>query len=56
VLENNEVNGIYDINSTIRQARRIIQIYTEIAQSNPLKDNILLKKRDRIILERKGTG
>jgi hypothetical protein len=55
VLENNEENGLYDLNSTIRQARRIIQIYTQIAQSNPLKDNILLKKRDCIVLERKGT-
>jgi hypothetical protein len=41
--------------SAIRQARRIIQIYTNIAQFNPFKDTLLLEKRERIVLERKGS-
>ena len=55
VLSNEEVPMGHDLNTPIRKARRIMEIYRAIAQSNPLKDTILLDKRDKILLQRLGT-
>ena len=30
----------YDLNTTVRKARRIIEIYMLLTASNPLKDNV----------------
>lgn len=54
VMTNTENPMGYDLNTTVRKARRIIEIYMLLTASNPLKDNVLLERRERITMQRNG--
>ena len=52
VLTNSENPMGYDLTTPIRKARRIIEIYMQLTQSNALKDTILLEMREVIKLKK----
>jgi hypothetical protein len=52
IMTNAEEPRGYDLSTPIRKARRIIEVYMLLTQSNAQKDNILLEKREAIKLQK----